>query len=122
MVFPYLAVNLVICQKARNSDNSNGEVAAICSEGLITSAFLLDERSYRVNAFMGLLVSVFRICVTFGSALMLTDCCFHLSSYVGNLKKKKMEFAKKTIVGQKCEAFKVYLLQKVFILFLISYV
>lgn len=79
MVFVYLAVNLVIWQKAKNSDNPNGEVAAICSEGFISSTFLSDERNYCVNAFMGLLISVFRMCVTFGSALMVTDCCFHLS-------------------------------------------
>lgn len=40
MAFFYLAVDLVMCQKARNDNNSDWEVAAVPSEVCISSMVL----------------------------------------------------------------------------------
>lgn len=59
MGFLYFAVDLVMCQKARNYNNSDWEVAAVSSEVCISSAVLSGKRIYWVNMLIELLVSVF---------------------------------------------------------------
>lgn len=50
MAFFYLVLDLVMCQKARNYNNSDWEVADVSSEVCISSAILSGKRSYWVNA------------------------------------------------------------------------
>lgn len=88
MTFFYLIVDLVMCQKARNYNNSDWEVAAVSSKVCISSVVLSGKRSYWVNALIELLFSVFRMYITLGSVLNLRICCFSLSLCTGSLKKR----------------------------------
>lgn len=59
MAFFCLVIDLVVCQKARNYNNSDWEVAAVSSEVCISSTVLSGKRSYWIIALIELLVSVF---------------------------------------------------------------